>query len=411
MIPHLLKLVWNRKRQNVLLVVEIFLAFVVLFSITFLAAYSYYNWRQPLGFAIERVWTIAIGYPQAGGAQPLDGADAEQQTRARAAAEETLRRVLAAIDDLGVDARAASFPSVPYNRGGWSALVQAEHGAQTYVHAVSDDFSDVMGMRLVAGRWFSRSDDGATVRPAVVNARLARELFGDKSPLNREIPPFGDGFQTPLRVVGVVDEYRHEGELRSPGNALFLRLTPPETMPNLITVRVRAGTTKAFEETLAKTLAQIAPDWTFDIRTLETRRQDTLRKAMAPFAIGVVVAVFLLLMVALGITGVVWQSVTLRIQEFGLRRAKGATARTIQRQVIAELVLLATLALVPVVILAQVPPLATHRGGFGNLAPPSVWMASLAVSVTVIYLLTLLCAWYPSRLATRIQPADALHHE
>jgi ABC-type antimicrobial peptide transport system permease subunit len=28
-----------------------------------------------------------------------------------------------------------------------------------------------------------------------------------------------------------------------------------------------------------------------------------------------------------------------------------------------------------------------------------------------VYLLTLLCGWYPSRLATRVQPAEALHYE
>jgi putative ABC transport system permease protein len=43
--------------------------------------------------------------------------------------------------------------------------------------------------------------------------------------------------------------------------------------------------------------------------------------------------------------------------------------------------------------------------------PATIWLVSIAVSVAVIYLLTLVCAWYPSRLATRIQPADALHYE
>jgi putative ABC transport system permease protein len=36
---------------------------------------------------------------------------------------------------------------------------------------------------------------------------------------------------------------------------------------------------------------------------------------------------------------------------------------------------------------------------------------SVAVSVTFIYLVVLVCAWYPSRLATRIHPAEALHYE
>ena len=43
------------------------------------------------------------------------------------------------------------------------------------------------------------------------------------------------------------------------------------------------------------------------------------------------IAGFLLLMVALGLTGVVWQSVTQRIREFGLRRAKGATIANVRR--------------------------------------------------------------------------------
>ena len=42
---------------------------------------------------------------------------------------------------------------------------------------------------------------------------------------------------------------------------------------------------------------------------------------------------------------------------------------------------------------------------------PRVFVASIAISVAAIYLLTLACGWYPSRLATKIQPAEALHYE
>ena len=38
-------------------------------------------------------------------------------------------------------------------------------------------------------------------------------------------------------------------------------------------------------------------------------------------------------MVALGLTGVLWQSVTQRTREIGLRRAKGATRVSVQRQI------------------------------------------------------------------------------
>ena len=65
---------------------------------------------------------------------------------------------------------------------------------------------------------------------------------------------------------------------------------------------------------------------------------------------------------------------------------------------------------VAVALVAQLPALPLRQMNLP--APPAVvWTSSIAVSVAVIYLLTLACAWYPSRLATRIQPAEALHHE
>ena len=61
-------------------------------------------------------------------------------------------------------------------------------------------------------------------------------------------------------------------------------------------------------------------------------------------------------MVALGLTGVVWQSVTQRIREFGLRRAKGATIADVRRQVLVEMVIMTSLALiVGVALLGQLP--------------------------------------------------------
>ena len=46
---HLLKMVWNRKRSNILLMLEVMLAFIVLFGVTaagiFLGVYVYGSWR------------------------------------------------------------------------------------------------------------------------------------------------------------------------------------------------------------------------------------------------------------------------------------------------------------------------------------------------------------------------------
>ncbi len=50
---------------------------------------------------------------------------------------------------------------------------------------------------------------------------------------------------------------------------------------------------------------------------------------------------------------------------------------------------------------------------FGWLGPvtPATYTASLVVATVVIITLTLLCGLYPSLLATRIPPAEALRYE
>ena len=50
MTRHLLRLIWNRKRQNFLLTVEIFFSFLALFGVVLFAVHYANNSRQPLGF-------------------------------------------------------------------------------------------------------------------------------------------------------------------------------------------------------------------------------------------------------------------------------------------------------------------------------------------------------------------------
>jgi putative ABC transport system permease protein len=114
-----------------------------------------------------------------------------------------------------------------------------------------------------------------------------------------------------------------------------------------------------------------------------------------------------MIMVALGLSGVLWQNVTRRTRELGLRRALGATGGSVHRQIIAEVALLTTLAvIIGVVIVAQLPIL-----GLFKLVTPSSYTIGIVGALATIYGLTLLCGLYPSWLAGRVQPAQALHYE
>jgi len=415
MTRHLLRLIWNRKRQNFLLTLEIFFSFVTLFGVVLFAMQYANNARQPLGYEIDRVWSLSVDTKESSD-------DPEVKTRHR----ETYRQLLTALRELPQIEVAAGAFTGPYANSNWGGAIRlvggrkVEHG----FNRVTDDFLELFHVPLVAGRWFSREDDAATWTPVVLNRHMAQEIFGDQNPIGQIIkderdpndgPPDPNDKPEVRRVIGVVEEFRQNGELSTAGNYSFGRMRldgpdPKAALPDRIFVRVKAGTPAAFEETLVKRAMAVATDWSFEVQPLDTMRQDKLRQYAIPLLVIAIIALFLLLMVALGLTGVVWQGVTQRIREFGLRRAKGATIVAVRRQVLIEMVIMTSLAVAAAVILLGQLPLLPLPSEMQIVAGP-VFLASLAVSVAAIYLLTLACGWYPSRLATRIEPAEALHYE
>ncbi len=128
---------------------------------------------------------------------------------------------------------------------------------------------------------------------------------------------------------------------------------------------------------------------------------------LAPVIAGGLIAAFLMIMVAMGLTGVLWQNVTQRTREIGLRRAKGATKNNIYQQILGELVIISTFGLaIGIIIVSQFQILKVI-----DFISLRVYVISMIISVILIYALTVLYGLYPSRMATKIHPAEALHYE
>ena len=405
MTRHLLKLVWNRRRTNLLVVAEIFCSFLVLFGVVTLAVFYLDNYRRPLGFqGGDDVWIVMLNAPQAG----PGGQNPEHAAMAW--------RLLAATREFPEVTAAASAFTMPYSNAGWNNAMQMPGGvrAMNWINQVSDDYDKVLGLRVVRGRWFSREDDGARAHPVVLTAEFARAVYGDDDPIGRVLPEdpprAGEPPRPELRVIGVIDAFRQHGEFSEPVYYSFRRFDPqdPEAgTPRLMAVKVRPGTPAAFEATLMARLQAEAREWSFEVEPLSRARESFLRDRLTPLMAVAVVAAFLMLMVALGLTGVVWQNVTQRTREIGLRRAKGATAGRIHRQILGELLLMTTLAVaVGLVVVVQFPLLDLVAA-----VRPAVYAVSLALSALAVYCLALVFGWYPSRLATTVLPADALRYE
>ena len=409
MIRHYLKLIWNRKRSNLLIMVEIFLSFIVVFGVMTIGLRYVDSYRQPVGFSREDVWTVGI-YMRLANFE-------DQAATIPPEVLETYRQLLAAARELPEVVAVAGVSATPYGHSHWTSGSQFGTWHLRYGLAqATDGFADVLGLEVMRGRWFNSSDDGASWKPVVINERLAREIFGTKNPIGNAVPQEKnrDGTIDPeMRVVGVVRAYRQDGELpgaRDPENYLFRRYRADDNTqrpPSNLVLKVKPGTTAAFEEKLVRRLQAAARDWSFEVAPLDQLRDDWMEETLTPLIAAGVVAAFLILMVGMGLTGVLWQTVTQRTREIGLRRAKGATIGDIRTQILGELVVMTSAAVLAGVALAAQFPLLKLI----DFVPAPVYSVSLVVSAACIYLLTIACAWYPARMATSIHPAEALHYE
>jgi putative ABC transport system permease protein len=400
MTRHLLKLVWNRKRTNALIILEIFFAFLVVFVVATLGIYFWDNYRQPLGYSWQNVWKVSV-----------DMKGGEQEDEALVLAKrKVLQRLLREIEALDPVESAAAAMVSPYDQGGWTSTSNIEgKEVKMEISAVTTGFAEVMGLEVVAGRWFQEADEALDWEPTVIDQDLARAVYGGEDPIGRRFGEPAPSERT-KRVIGVVRDFRKGGELSAQGNFMFqlLRLNEASWYDSRnILVKMRPGTTASFEEELTALLLGVAPDWSFRIKTLSEVRESSFRETLAPLVAGGIVVFFLLLMVALGLFGVLWQNLLQRTRELGLRRAAGASRFAVHRQVISEQAILTSFGvLLGVIVVIQIPVL--DLIGFIR---PEVFAGGLVFAMTAIYLLSTLCAFYPSAMASRVQPAEALRYE
>ena len=390
MIRHLCKIVWNRKRANALTAFQIFISFLLVFTTASLAMDTAGNYRRPLGFSYEDRWVVTFSLDR------LMQSDSEAKTPV------SRKQVYLALEgfDWIESVSSGDYAAFPYAFG-YQAQFTVD-GRLVSNGAVSDEFHQTLGLDLVSGRWFGEEDAALDWDPIVITQPLSEALFGSEDPIGQEIEEWN---RPDVRIVGVVSDYRRTGEFSDPGFFMFTRQSEEENRGHFL-VRVRPGTPLVAQEQIDRRLKAMAPGYQVDIKTLEEHRASSFKLTLVPlFALGVV-SVLVLGMVALSLSGVLWQRTTLRIEEIGLRRALGGSAASIYAQLAGEILVVASIGVIAgLLVIVQFPLLELLNYTSG------IYALSLAFAALVIYGLVIVCSLYPGRLACRIRPVEALHHE
>jgi len=406
MIRHFFKLAWNRRRANGFILAELFLCFLALGVVLTIACHFLHNWRQPLGFEYRNVWRLDLS-----AGDRLEDPDESQMSRTWAQIDQVVR-LLGSREE--IESASPLYFNVPFGQTSMLSLNFVD-GATRHIldTRLGPEARKVLGLKLVAGRWLEKGDAALSWKPVVLTRDYARALFGDEDPIGKALVVRDENLKTEKeedrRVVGVVEAWRQYGELGTAPLAQFSLPDwgTPHPPPGNFVLKIRPGVSPAFEEELVRAISRIAPDWTVSASPLARHRDRLLRDQLLPLLIAATVAGFLILMVGLGLTGVLWQSITRRTQEIGLRRALGATPGQIRRQILGELLALAALAAgAGSLIILQVPLL-----GIFESVPLQVYLFALTLAALSLCLLVVGCGLYPGWLATRIRPARALQYE
>jgi putative ABC transport system permease protein len=385
MIQHFFKLIWNKKRSNGLLIVEILVAFLVLFGVMSLMVYNYQNYSKPLGFNYEHVWTLNISTNQ-------------DTTQIKDKIARIYQRIIAYPE---VESASQTYGNTPFANNHSNRNVKYNK-----VNIIGDNFgtdenyAKTLGIQVAEGRWYNQGDLNAKYTPAVISRLAKDQLFGDENPLGKVIKLDGD---EQWKIVGIVENFKQRGEYQANTPVFFnLRKDGMES----ILIKVKPGTDANFEAQLMRQLGGMQSEWTMEISYLDNLRKSMNEQTAIPSLIFSIVCGFFLLNVALGLFGVLTLNIAKRKDEIGLRRALGATGQAITLHFVGEMWVMSTLGVIVGVILAiQFPILNVFD------LDSSVYTIGILLAVLTIYLLVTLCALYPSIQAARIQPATALHEE
>jgi putative ABC transport system permease protein len=359
------------------------------------------------GFHAERVVTFRLSLPRA-------------RYRSVAASTAFARRLDSRLRALpGVEAigEASALPfddlpnwSTPYIYDGVDP--KSRGGREADARSVGPGWFETIGAKLVAGRGFEESDDGAGAPVVVVDDRLAEKAWPGRDGIGQRVQVdflTDTGFvPTWARVVGVVRHIRHRDLTEVVREQVYVPHRQSPRNPMAWAVRTK-GETQVEEATIRHLVAELDPELpVYDVRPLQAYVGDAQGRARFTMVLCVAFAALALLLAAIGIYGVMSYSVTRRRREIGVRLALGARAGQVRRDVLRDgLVLAATGLAVGLAGAALLTRVAASLLYAVSPLDPFTYAAVAAGLVGVAAVAT----WAPARRATRFEPIEVLRSE
>lgn len=284
------------------------------------------------------------------------------------------------------------------------------------LNAASEDYFRALGIPLLRGRFFARTDTLNQARVAIVNDVLAKRYFGDENPVGKQIA-FDDTDPASKRItiIGVVHGSRQVALARPPDPELYLdfRQVPPATLwsqfllKQIMTYVVRSSEPPAnLQQDVRRIIQRVDPAQTiFHVANMEEIVSASVESRRLGAMLLSVFAGLALLVAAAGLYGLLSYTVMQKTRDIAVRMALGA-----QQNEVVQMVVFRAFALYMIALAAGLLGVVWCGHLLASMLPGVQPWDPVALGLTTAVLLptALLAAWFPARRASAIDPYQAL---
>jgi predicted permease len=307
---------------------------------------------------------------------------------------------------------AATTTNVPLLGSSWSHGIRIGSAeASSQFTWVSPGYFRTMGIPVVTGRDFTRSDTAMSQRVAVVNRAFVRRFLGGANPIGQTLrtSPEPNYPSTVYEIVGVIPDTRYN-DLR--GETPPMTFAPASQFPAggpwaAMMIHSSIAPAMAIEEVKHK-IAEKHPEIIMEFSVFQTRIREGLVRERLMAMLSGFFGVLAALLATVGLYGVISYIVAQRRNEIGIRLALGAHRVQVIGMVMGEA---GRMLLVGIVAGTAVSLLAGRAASsllFGLKAYDPLTLTAAGALLAVI---AALASFVPARRASKLDPMVALRYE
>lgn len=278
----------------------------------------------------------------------------------------------------------------------------------TFVIGTYEQYSEIRNSPLSAGRFFSKSETRRFSKVAVIGTTVAKELFEDTYPINKEIL-VGD---KRYKIIGVL-ESKGSGLGNDQDDQIIVPITTLQRQTNAdkltyiyVQIDNTENTDKATKEIETILLDEDLTADEFSVLNSE-ELLSTVSGILSAVTLGLGgIAAISLIVGGIGIMNIMLVSVTERTHEIGLRKAVGAHPRDILVQFLLEAIILSLIGGSIGIIIGALGSMALNQFFQTTITP---W--SIAIAFIFSTIVGIVFGVWPARKASKLSPIDALRYE